>query len=156
MFKKILVCLDGSKLAEQVLPYAIEEARRFDAKLVLLRVVHPPLAISPGVPGVSGGPIETEAMLEASAKDELVADAYLANIVKELKKKQLVADYTVVVGSPGESIVDYATMNKIGLIVMASHGRSGLKRAVMGSVADHVLRESGLPVLTIRPNPSKV
>lgn len=151
MFEKILVCLDGSNLAEQILPYATEEALHFNSKLVLFQVVTLPSVVVPGIPGVPGAPVQTVRMLEQSKKEEVAAKTYLNRVARPLRKRGIKMECVTLQGMAGEAIVDYAEKNKIGLIAIATHGRSGLRRAVFGSVADFVLRESRLPILIIRP-----
>jgi nucleotide-binding universal stress UspA family protein len=155
MFKRILVCLDGSRLAEQIMPYAAEEAICFQSKLVLLQVVQEPVAFSPGFPGEAPVPVQTEIMV-AGAKEALIsAKKYLEKLARPLRKKGIQVRTVAIPGGAGEAILDYANTNNISLIAIATHGRGGLRRAVFGSVADHVLRESGLPVLVIRPQDRK-
>ena len=145
MFKKILVCLDGSKLAEQITPYAIDMAMAHKAKIVLFRVLPLPVAMAPGAPGM---PIESPMTpeVEAEAKD------YLLGIATPLADEGVSTEVVVEQGSSaGKGIVDYANKNSVDLIAIATHGRSGLGRAVFGSVADYVLRQSGRPILLITP-----
>jgi nucleotide-binding universal stress UspA family protein len=151
MFKRILVCLDGSKLAEQIMPYATEEAIRFRGKLVLLQVVQEPVAFSPGIPGEAPVPIETDTMVERTKEALNRARDYLEKLAVPLRKKGIQVKTVAIPGRADEAILDYANTNSINLITIATHGRGGLRRAVFGSVADRVLRESGLPVLVIRP-----
>jgi nucleotide-binding universal stress UspA family protein len=151
MFKKILVCLDGSELAEQILPYAVEEALHFQGKLVLLQVIPEPVAFSPGIPGAASVPVRTDSMLEEAEKALNEARDYLEDIATPLLKKGIQVEAVSIFGSAGEAILSYAEGNNINLITIATHGRSGLRRGVFGSVADYVLRESGLPMLVIRP-----
>ena len=151
MFKKILTCLDGSKLAEQTLPYVTEQALHFNSKIVLLQVIPPPVTATPGVPGVAGVPVETEAMLEETQRAEARAEAYLGDVAQLLQRRRLKVDSVTWVGSVGESIITYAENNKVDLIAIATHGRGGLKRAIFGSIADFILRNSTLPMLVIRP-----
>jgi len=155
MFERILVCLDGSKLAEQIMPYATEEAIRFQSKLVLLQVVQEPVTFSPGFPGEAPVPIETDAMIERTKEALKGARAYLGKLAAPLRKRGIEVETVAVPGRPGEAILDYANTNSISLITIATHGRGGLRRAVFGSVADQVLRQSGLPVLVIRPQDEK-
>jgi len=155
MFKRILVCLDGSKLAEQILPYATEEAIHFEGKLILLQVVQEPVAFSPGIPGDAPVPIETEAMVEGTKEALDRARDYLEKLAAPLRKRGIQIETVAIPGRTGEAILDYANTNSIDLITIATHGRGGLRRVVFGSVADHVLRESGLPVLVIRPQDEK-
>jgi nucleotide-binding universal stress UspA family protein len=151
MFKKILVCLDGSKLAEQILPYAVEEALRFQGRLVLFQVVPEPVAFSPGIPGAASVPMQTDIMLAEAKKALDEARDYLEKLAKPLRKKGIQVETVSILGRAGEAILSYAGSNNVNLITIATHGRSGLRRGVFGSVADYVLRESGLPMLVIRP-----
>jgi nucleotide-binding universal stress UspA family protein len=148
MFEKILVCLDGSEIAEQILPYAAEESLRFRSQVVLLHVVPEPVIVTPGIPGA---PVETPGMLEQMQKEQKEASIYLEGVANQLREKGLAVEPVIMQGAAGEAIVNYANENDMGLIAIATHGRSGLGRAVFGSVADYVLRNSGLPILVIRP-----
>jgi nucleotide-binding universal stress UspA family protein len=151
MFEKILVCLDGSDLAEQILPFAAEEARCFQGRLVLFHVVPEQVIVSPGIPGSPGVPVEMPGMEARMRQEQKQASAYLRKVAGKLREKGLEVETVVRQGAAGEAIIDYANRNDIGLIAIATHGRSGLGRAVFGSVADYVLRKSGLPILIIRP-----
>lgn len=152
MFKKILVCLDGSELAEQILPYAAAQAVQFNARMVLIQVVPEPVVVPPNVPGSAAVPVWTPGMEESIKKAEQDAAAYLAAKAEKLRGEfGLEIDCVTMPGSAADVIVNYAIHYDIDLIMIASHGRSGLKRAVLGSVADHILRESGLPILMIKP-----
>jgi len=150
MFEKILVCLDGSKLAEQILPYAVEQALRLDSKVVLLRVVVDPVVVAAG----AVIPVPASAIPEETQEEESEARAYLDSVAKPLRQKGVDIELVTLYGTAGEAIVRYARDKGMGLIAMATHGRSGLGRAVFGSVADFVLRESGLPILVIKPKES--
>ncbi len=150
MLRKILICLDGSSLSEQILQYASEEALGADREVVLLRAVPLSHSTTIAVPGVissippSPGPQQLAAE-ETEAKDYLDAKA------KSLKKMGIKTECVVIVGNPGEEIVNYANKNKIDLIAIATHGRSGLKRILFGSVAEYVIKNSKLPILLIKP-----
>jgi nucleotide-binding universal stress UspA family protein len=146
MFKNILVCLDGSKFAEQILPYAISMAQRFDGQLILLEVTKAPSAIVESSLG-----LYRATKVEDILRSEVEASKYLESVAKKLLKKKLEVKYTSLSGKPGEVIVDYAQKNRIGLIALTTHGRTGLQHVVFGSVAEFVLRNSGLPVLLKRP-----
>ncbi|MFO7774026.1 MAG: universal stress protein [Dehalococcoidia bacterium] len=150
MFEKILVCLDGSQLAEQILPYATEQALRFNSKLMLLQVMTMPSSAYVGVEGIHAG--VADIMEEEIQRREAEIKAYLDGIAGPLLKKGIALECVILRPSPaGPAIVGYASDNAIDLICMATHGHSGVRRIVVGSVADHVLRESGLPVLLIKP-----
>lgn len=151
MLERILICLDGSELAEQILPYATQEALAFKAELVLLQVVPEPVTFSPGIPGAGPVPVQTDTMIEVAKQASSGAKDYLEELAAPLREQGIKVETVAIIGRAGQMIVDYATRNSIDLITIATHGRSGLGRAVFGSVADHVLRRSGLPVLLIRP-----
>jgi nucleotide-binding universal stress UspA family protein len=134
-YEKILVTLDGSELAERALEPAVMLARTTGAELVLLRVVLPIYLWAPFM--------EIQPELDvARTRHERASVAYLAEI-----KERLLAQYpeleieTMVLNGPvAETIVDFAVNEKIDLIVMSSHGRSGISRWVYGSVAEKVLQ----------------
>jgi nucleotide-binding universal stress UspA family protein len=155
MFRRILVCLDGSDLAEQILPYAAEQALCFSSTVVLLHVstvaqdIAANMALSPGR-AVPAPPIQDE--VDAAHEE---AYAYLEGIAAGLRERNLTVDCEVLEGLPGGSIVEFAAANGIELIALSTHGRSGLARTLAGSVADQVIRESSLPVLVMRPRGSE-
>jgi nucleotide-binding universal stress UspA family protein len=135
----ILVPLDGSVLAEAALRPAVGLARDYEAKLVLIRAAEAhtlPLADP------------TAAQVEAVRG----AEEYLAEVRERLTRAGL-ADVEVSVwyGPPAEAIADAARYRAVDLIVMSSHGRSGLGRLVLGSVAETVLRTIDTPVFLVRP-----
>ncbi len=137
MFKQILVPLDGSALAEAILPQVTELARVHDAELVLLRV-----ALAHAFPGAD----PTEAQLQAVRESE----KYLEEVEKELKARGLRVATVVRYGQAGEEILDHAAFAGIELIAMSTHGRTGVSRWVLGSVAEKVLRASTTPLLLVR------
>ena len=149
MFKKVLVCLDGSKLAEQVLPYAMEQALCCRSKVVLLEiiVVQPPTVVSAGPSAYA-----VKAAEEQIDRDEAGAKLYLESLAQRLREAGLNVECVTLRGpQSGRAIVDYADGHEVALIAIATHGRSGLGRLVFGSVADFVLNKSGLPILLIKP-----
>ncbi|MGB6872941.1 MAG: universal stress protein [Dehalococcoidia bacterium] len=142
MYKKILVPLDGSELAECVLPHAKAIATECGIeKVVLLRVVEP---IHPETPAT----VDFEEIQKAAVK---AAKAYLAKTKAKLSKKGVNVETAVLTGRAAETIADFAQSNKIDLIALATHGISGITRWVFGSVADKLVRSSSAPVLLIRP-----
>jgi nucleotide-binding universal stress UspA family protein len=148
MYERIAVCLDGSKLAEQILPYAAEQAKRFGSMLVLLRVVHGPVLLAPGIPGAGGGPIVTGRMEKQAEKEEQESEKYLKSVAEQL---QVNTECVTLIGPPGQTIVEYTANNAVNLIAIATHGRTGPGRVLFGSVADYVIKQSRLPILLIRP-----
>jgi nucleotide-binding universal stress UspA family protein len=155
MFKRILVPLDGSRLSTKALPYAGEIARQFDADVILLQVLKPttPVLLG-GTPGMASA-AATQAAIESAElqdkKNAISARRSLQRQVKKITDKGIKASYNVVTGTAGESIIRFYRKGKIDLVVMTTHGRSGFKRAILGSVADEIVREPGVPVLVIRP-----
>ncbi len=137
MFKKILVPLDGSALAEAIVPQVTELVRLHGAELVILRV-----ALAHGFPGVD----PTEAQLQAVRESE----KYLEGVEKDLKARGLKVSSVVRYGNAAEEILDHAAFAGIDLIAMSTHGRTGVSRWVLGSVAEKVLRASTTPLLLLR------
>lgn len=155
--KTILVPLDGSTLAEQILPYVQVIAPLLGASVRLVQVVGEPVPESAFVESLTGlyGVSEPAAhQYERSrvALDETLAmaESYLAARAVRLEDAGLRVSYDVQIGSAAEIIVDIARATHVNLIAMATHGYSGLRRWVLGSVADRVVRTATAPVLLIR------
>jgi nucleotide-binding universal stress UspA family protein len=142
MYKKILVPLDGSELAKTALGQAENLAKTFDAEIVLFQVV-------PFMP-IYGSP-ELVTPLIVDEKHKEAVEKYLANLTEELKKRGLRVSATVRTGQQvaGE-IIDFAKEAAVDLIVMCTHGRSGISRWVLGSVALKLLTRAEAPILLIR------
>jgi nucleotide-binding universal stress UspA family protein len=145
MYKKILVPLDGSELAEKAIPYATELCKG-ETEVILFQVIHIPLPLA-----------APDASIAVPMPDpqELIDDAlaYLKGIAESLRKDgvnaKAVANEQDVTA---DAIIAYAKENDVDLIVMTTHGRSGLSRLVFGSVAESVVRHTPCPVLLIRTN----
>ena len=146
MFDKILVCLDGSELAEQILPYAIEQTKKFESKVILIQAISSPSSVISGT-----GPVTGPALQDQIKAEDNKATKYLERIASKLQSENIAVEYTTVRGAPGHAIVEYAHENEIELIAIATHGHSGIRRAILGSVADYIIRESHLPMLVIKP-----
>jgi nucleotide-binding universal stress UspA family protein len=140
MYKRILVPLDGSELAAGVLPHVQELAKSIGAEVILLRV-----AFAHILPGAD--PIETQVTTVQEA------DAYVMGCAKALQDMGIRAEGEVRYGNAVEEILDHVTRDHIDLIAMATHGRTGLKRVVLGSVAEQVVRRAPVPVLLLRVHP---
>lgn len=138
---KILVPLDGSSLAEAALPRAVELARENPrATLVLLRA-----AEAFAVPG--SDVVEKQVMAVKEAEE------YLEAVADRLRRQGLLNVETAVwYGAAAPAIVEAARVNHVELIVMSTHGRSGLGRLFLGSVAESVLRGTETPILLLRAN----
>jgi nucleotide-binding universal stress UspA family protein len=150
MFGKILVCLDGSSLSEQIVPYATEVARRFGSRVVLLQVLQIPSSLAAASAQGAENVIEEELR-----RLSYEAHQYLEGIATQMKDKGVTAEVSVIEGTPGDAIVEYASQSGIELIVVATHGRKNIGRLVFGSVADHVMRHTFIPVLSVKPEEVK-
>jgi nucleotide-binding universal stress UspA family protein len=142
MYKRMLAPLDGSELAEVVFPYAKELAGRLDLDIVFLHVCSP--HESESLP-VHQAYVERAAEIVRLQSREVQAKTGVQPGDKAVETRGEVA-----VGHPAEEIVRYADENDIDLILMATHGHSGIRRWVMGSVADKVLRVSRVPIWLVR------
>jgi nucleotide-binding universal stress UspA family protein len=159
MYKKILVPLDGSKLAECALPHAEELAKGCGgAELILISVTEElrartrapearELYGSRDKPDLLGGDPQ---MTVTFGKQEKQAERYLDRILGKLKSKGFKVHTEVLAWPPAEAITSYAEQNGVDIIVMSSHGRSGPSRWAHGSVADKVFRATCVPVLMVR------
>lgn len=148
MFKRILVPLDGSELAETALPYAVELARKFDGRLLLFSATPlPVVSVDPGEYPFTGYDYVPE--LGEHLQNE--TQSYLEEKQQALAAQGIGADVRVEQGNqPAELILTVAEGDAVDAIVMSTHGRGGVRRWVYGSVADKVLRHADVPVLLIR------
>jgi nucleotide-binding universal stress UspA family protein len=142
-YKHILIPLDGSELAELALADAFSLAQLNSAEVVLLQVISPLDYIVADTAPMGF----TEELVKAQQDAAL---SYLENVSGRKEGRNLRIRLAVEFGIPAETIIDYAHREPIDLIVMATHGRSGLRRWVFGSVADKVLRGADVPVLLVR------
>ncbi len=145
MYKKILVPLDGSELAECVLPH-VEELCRAEGErtLYLIQVVEP------FQPFVGDYVLDPAEVVRIDREHRLGAARYLEGIKGRLKCEKATVEFKVIEGRVAETLADFAGANEIDLIVIATHGRSGVSRWVRGSVADRILHFSSIPILMIR------
>ncbi len=142
LLKSILVPLDGSELAESVIPDVIELAKKMDAEIILARAFRLPLN------DYNEGYGSDEGVWDMVRDD---ARNYLEEKVKQLKSKGAERVTSLLLeGYAAGSIIDLAQKTPQSLIAMCTHGRSGVGRWVLGSVTDRVVRHSGDPVLVIR------
>jgi nucleotide-binding universal stress UspA family protein len=139
----IVVPLDGSPLAEKSVPVALDTAKACSAELVFLRAVQLPSFAVAG-PGAE----QLDASYGVSAERDTAME-YLSKFVKQAEAKGLKARAHVGLGSPAARIIESVKDARNALVVITSHGRGGIKRLVLGSVADKVVRASGHPVLVM-------
>ena len=150
MYNKIMVPLDGSDLAECVMPHV--EAITTGCKItnvVFVRVVNP-IHLPVSVPAKGDFGFSENERHELEEQHKQTANTYLKQIVENTRLEGAVLGYEVLVGKVADTLAHWAEKNGVDLIVIASHGRSGISRWVMGSVADRVLRSACVPVLMIR------
>ena len=149
--KRILVPTDFSQLSNQALPIAEQMVAGSDVELHLLHAYRPEIAYAP-----SGGVALTSPTgmsATATNRQQMVDRLQQVPVSLEVSTKQV--KRSVIDGSPATSIVDYAEVNGIDLIVMTTHGNTGLTRFLMGSVAETVVRTARCPVLTLSDQSSE-
>jgi nucleotide-binding universal stress UspA family protein len=155
--KELIVPLDGSELAENVLPHVKALAGKegiSSVKVVLLRACEPPSMPTYYSPELSEIPLHWgQYAQQETTRCKQVANEYLAGIESRLKANNIDVRSEVLVGKASDEIVNYANKNSNSLIVMATHGRSGLSRLVYGSVALNILVGVTNPILLIKPVP---
>jgi len=143
MFDRILLPTDGSEAVEPAVETAIGLAETHDAALSVLYIVDQPTTVSgtgEGVPGLD------------SLLDELESEGreVTDEIASRAEERGINATTTVRRGNPHDDILDFATETDADLVVMGTHGRTGIKRALLGSVTEDVVRHSEIPVLTVQ------
>jgi len=146
MYKKILVPLDGSHRAEAILPHVEELVQNFDSTVIFLQVIepiYPYMDVHGYVPKVDVGDVQREALFRR-AKD------YLAGQKGEFRAKGIQAESIIEEGPVVSTIIRVANLKDVGLIAMASHGRTGLSHVFYGSVAAGVLHIVDRPLLLVR------
>lgn len=141
MYKRVLLPMDGSAAAEQALPYAVTQAERFGAELILLRVVEP----FPHVRGLSQADL-----VRIREQTQEWAREYLDGIAEMPRQRGVSVVRSTVEGPAKAAILQFAEANQVDLIVICTRGRSGVSRWLMGSVADRVVRGANIPVLLVR------
>ncbi len=127
MWKKILVPLDGSDLAELALPYAEELANAFKSEVILLHVNEP-----------------------AESHYRHMHELYMQEVADRMKERIRKVSPVVVSGKSADEIISYADKNKVGLIIITSHGRSGIMSWATGSIASKLLQAAAMPLLMVR------
>lgn len=138
--KKILVPTDFSPDSDRLVQYAVMTAKQFGAKILLFHAIEP-------FPYTT-----TDAFMVVDNSEALrsIADSLLKNSAALLKKKGVQVQASMSIGSPAREIVMKAEREKVDLIIMGTHGRTGMEHVLLGSVAEKVVRLSRCPVLTIR------
>ncbi len=148
---RIVVPLDGSPAAETVLTFVEHLSRALGLEITLVQVIGVETTVQFGPMVPDSWPVPNDVL----ERIDVVASGYLAGIARELEHKGLSAQWEVLRGSPAHRLVDFASEDPGSLVAMTTHGRSGFRRWVMGSVADHVVRNTGEPVLVVRAHRSQ-
>jgi nucleotide-binding universal stress UspA family protein len=138
MYHKVLVPLDGSEMSEMVLPHVSSLVKAGEIGEVTFLYV------------IESIPIKSRLYEEMEAHHETAAKTYLDELTHRLDYGQVKIIGEIMQGDPASAIVDYAKSNNVDLIILATHGRSGVSRWVLGSVADKVMHYSCAPVLMVR------
>ncbi len=145
MYKKIMVPLDGSQIAECVIPHIEAIAKKSAAKVELVTVIEPLDIPTRGQIAISDDEIK---QIEAAGKKE--ANKYLDQVSDRLTKAGIKIDTVILSGKAADRLTRYAVNNGVDLIIMATHGRSGISKLFWGSVAEKILRATDIPVLLIK------
>ncbi|XUX01012.1 MAG: universal stress protein [Dehalogenimonas sp.] len=140
MYKRVMVPLDGSELSESIIPQVVSVVKPSNATVVLFQAHE---AIEPSVREVMGEDIASK--LDTVTRED--TQSYLDKIAGDLANQGINSEIVLGKGKPAEAIIQYATTHAIDLIIMATHGRSGISRWAFGSVAEKVFRQSPVPIL---------
>ncbi len=138
--KKILVPTDFTVYSDHAIEYAIMVARKFEAKILLIHVIEP----------FAYSVTDTVQIIDHYTALKTVARPILDNLQKRLLKKGIKVDCTLLDGNPYLEIVEKSRQAGADLIIMGTHGRTGIDHILMGSVAERVVRLAPCPVLTVR------
>jgi nucleotide-binding universal stress UspA family protein len=142
LLEHVLVPLDGSSLAERILGPALDFVRLWEGRCTLLRVIEASPATLAGRPNRSRPP----------EQEQEAAQAYLEKIAGRLREEGMAVQTRIVVAPhAADAILEEAQTQRCDFIALATHGRSGLQRMLLGSVADKVIRRASTPVLVYRP-----
>lgn len=141
MYRRILLPLDGSSLAEQAIPHAIAQAQSFDAELIILQVVE----------RFEDKAQKYSSSIELAEKDKLdFVKESLKKLAADVREQGVKVRTVALLGRPYVKIIEFAESEQVDLVVICSRGRSGFSRWLMGSVADRVIRGIKIPLLIVR------
>jgi nucleotide-binding universal stress UspA family protein len=143
MEQKILVPLDGSALSERAIEPAEKIAKAIGYEMVLFRVIDTPLETTPEA--------EPEEERRAASASIEKATTYLKGIASRIEGKGIKTRIEVGVGYPHSAILALADKEDVEFIIMSTHGRTGLSRALMGSIAEKVVHKTDRPVMLVKP-----
>lgn len=147
-FSRILVPIDFSEYSKLALDYAIEFAKKFQSELFLIYVIEP--IVYPSDFGLGQVPInQVDFEIQSRAEEEL------KKIITEKVPQNIKTNFVVKTGKPFIEIINTATESESDLIIIASHGHTGIEQILFGSTAEKVVRKSPIPVLTLRMKNNK-
>jgi len=152
--RTLLVSLSGSDISAIVIPHAIVLAKQKGAPMnvVLMQIVEPPMTPTYYSPELSGIPLNWGQFVEQEmARSKKAAQDYLTGVENQFRKEGIQVSSLILTGKPAEEIVSYTSKNPYTVVIMATHGRTGLSRLVYGSVAESVLYGITNPMVLIRP-----
>jgi nucleotide-binding universal stress UspA family protein len=157
MYKKILAPLDGSELAECALEHVKAIATGCNVpEVVLLRVVEPISSFDIAELAAANTKLATQVEQVVEKEHKTQAKQYIDKKVDKLKREGVAAIGNIISGKAPDEILNYAEKNQVDLIVVSTHGRSGISRWAFGSVADRISRYSTIPVLIVSPHGCRV
>jgi nucleotide-binding universal stress UspA family protein len=152
MYSRILVPLDGSKLAEKALPHAEGLAKTSGATIHLINVLSrytSASVLSGSIESAPGTAVAVELARQLEEAQISESKEYLRHAADQLEHDGINVHIEFHEGSPHDYIIDYAKQHGIDLIVMSTHGHGGLKRMLLGSITDKVIRAGEMPVLVV-------
>jgi nucleotide-binding universal stress UspA family protein len=156
MYDKILVPLDGSEFAEGIIPRIEPLAEKLGSALVLLQVTTAfetlIAEMTPGMAGTAGVAVDPQPIMAAEQAD---AAAYLGAVAERLRAMGFKVEVEHPAGHAASTIIERATALGADLIAMTTHGRSGLRHLIFGSVAEAVVQHAACPVLLVRMSEDK-
>lgn len=154
VYQKVLIPHDGSQVASAILPHVLAIEGGFNAEIILLQVIDSLFQLHARIEPIPTYTPEFNAqVVEQMADYERKAAHHNLEKVKEKLAGYGITRVKILIceGNPGDEIIKVAKKEKIDLIMLSTHGRSGLKRLMLGSVADYVIRHSQCPILTVHP-----
>ena len=153
MFNDILVPLDGSEVSERAIPMAEDLARSSEATVHLIHMVsrEHELGAGRGIDSVQAAEMEVDMARRLTESRLHRGRTYLEQKGSQLSGAgiKIETDFAVMAGDPAQNIIDYVKEHNISLVVMTTHGRGGVRRLLVGSVTDRVIRSCEVPVLVV-------
>ncbi len=154
-YKKILYTTDGSAFATHALPYAVSLAKTLKAELTMMHIVESVGQVLAKIDPLASLPVHEmvyKSVIDSIVTKDIATYNHLAKEANKLEDEEhMSVRVEVAEGETGEEIINAVKNEKFDLVVMSTHGRSGLSRAVLGSVADYVVHKAKCPVMLVKP-----